>query len=133
MEHQFVSKIDIRFADIDMYGHVNNAVFFSYMEIARTDAMLKGGFSFEESPVQLFIVEAECKYKKPIKLDDELYIDCYFRFNENVRFSIHYIFRDENHNIYASGDTVLAVISRETGKPVRVPQELKEIMMDMRE
>ena len=33
----FSTPIKIRFRDLDAFGHVNNAVYFTYMEVARTD------------------------------------------------------------------------------------------------
>jgi len=35
-DFKYKTSIETRFADFDMMGHVNNAVYFTYMEIART-------------------------------------------------------------------------------------------------
>lgn len=64
--------VEVRFQDLDAFGHVNNAIFLTYCEQARVryyDSLfpLKGALDFP-----FLIVHAELDYKKPVTITDEL-------------------------------------------------------------
>ena len=69
----FSTPIKIRFRDLDAFGHVNNAVYFTYMEVARTDYFTHVGLLKNEWPPIFFIIaEATCQFKAPIQMDTPL-------------------------------------------------------------
>ena len=59
----------VRFTDTDKYGHVNNSVYFTYFEEARTQwlfdfpSLVKWG---EDNYIQFVIAEQSCKYILPL-------------------------------------------------------------------
>jgi|SRR5690554_646494 len=70
-------RIQVRFADCDMMGHVNNAVYLSYFEVARMHyfAQLVGAeWDFQKQGIVL--VKNEVVYLKPVFLNDspEIYL-----------------------------------------------------------
>jgi acyl-CoA thioester hydrolase len=72
--------IQIRYIDIDMQQHVNNAVYLSYIEQGRVEYMNK---LFPENDFQkngLIIARTEIDYYDPIFLNDEIY--CYTRISK---------------------------------------------------
>ena len=61
------SRIPIRWGDMDAFGHVNNTVYFRYMEQARldwVDAVLPS--HRDEGPLPLVIVNASCTFQSPL-------------------------------------------------------------------
>ncbi|HPQ08419.1 MAG TPA: thioesterase family protein [Bacteroidia bacterium] len=72
--------IQIRYIDIDMQQHVNNAVYLSYIEQGRVEYMNK---LFPENDFQkngLIIARTEIDYYEPIFLNEEIY--CYTRISK---------------------------------------------------
>ena len=64
--------VEVRFKDLDAFGHVNNAVFLSYCEQARVryyDSLfpLKSALDFP-----FLLVHAELDYRKPVTITDEV-------------------------------------------------------------
>ncbi len=64
--------VEVRFQDLDAFGHVNNAIFLSYCEQSRVrfyDALfpLKSALDFP-----FLIVHAELDYKRPVTILDEV-------------------------------------------------------------
>jgi acyl-CoA thioester hydrolase len=59
-------SVEVRFSDVDMLGHVNNATFFTYMEQARfvyfDDVM---GIDFDANQ-SVILAEASCAFKQPL-------------------------------------------------------------------
>ena len=67
-----VTPIAVRFRDIDALGHVNNAVFFTYLETARVEYMDSVVFDTATRDLSkwgLILAHISCDFKKPIFLD----------------------------------------------------------------
>lgn len=57
------------FRDIDTFGHVNNAVFFTYFEWARTSLWLALTGGSRATDVGFIVVRAECDFHHQLSLD----------------------------------------------------------------
>ena len=64
--------IEVRWRDVDAFGHVNNAVFFTYLEMGRTayyEAALK---AFDIDQIDFMVVSAKCDYLSEVKKGDKI-------------------------------------------------------------
>ncbi len=62
----YTIEIQVRFRDADAYGHVNNAVFFTYMETARFSFLKEQFVNLMKSGITFLVAKSECEYKQPI-------------------------------------------------------------------
>ncbi len=88
--YHYKTLIPIRFADIDAFGHVNNAIYLTYFEIARS-IYWKEVVKWDWNAIGIIVRRSEIEYIKPIILDDEIY--AYVRTSRigNSSFDIEYI------------------------------------------
>ena len=73
MEHRY--ELKVRFIECDMYGHVNNATYLSFIEHARVQLLEDLGLplkNLSKLGIYLFIVEINIVYKRPATLHDRL-------------------------------------------------------------
>lgn len=73
-----VSTIAVRFNELDPYAHVNHAVYATYCEVARTEALAAIGLSIEELARQGFqfvVTDLSLRYRKPAVAGDTLSVD----------------------------------------------------------
>jgi acyl-CoA thioester hydrolase len=77
MQDDVVDKLEIqvRYADIDSYGHVNNAVFLSYFELGRVNFLRKRISSESIENLSIVVARAEIDYLSEIKLGDPLFCE----------------------------------------------------------
>jgi acyl-CoA thioester hydrolase len=68
------AQIQIRFCDTDMLGHVNNANYLSYMEMARVSYFNEVMPKLDWSGQGIILAKAEISYKAPLFLEDNLFI-----------------------------------------------------------
>jgi acyl-CoA thioester hydrolase len=69
-------KLQIRFRDMDSLGHVNNAVYLSYLEVARMHFLEPYlGNDFAYATEGFLLARNEIDYKLPLKITDEAYVD----------------------------------------------------------
>ncbi len=69
-----LSPIQIRFVDIDNMGHVNNAVYLSYLEHARLHFFKERGGQTDWYNEGVILARIEINYVKPVILSDMIYV-----------------------------------------------------------
>lgn len=77
-----VERVHVRYADLDTYGHVNNAVHLSFFEMARVaywrrlaeDLGLETPASGDLPGVRYVVAETTVRYKAPVFLGDVLHV-----------------------------------------------------------
>lgn len=70
--YHYKTTIPIRFADIDAFGHVNNAVYLTYFEIARS-VYWKEIIQWDWGSLGIIVRRSEINYIKQITLHDQIY------------------------------------------------------------
>ncbi len=70
---RFSTTVDVRWRDLDALNHVNNAVYFTYMEQARVGYLRELGL-VEEVPAAIgfILAEASCTFKSPLRLGERV-------------------------------------------------------------
>ena len=71
-DFHYKTPIPVRFADIDAFGHVNNAVYLTYFEIARS-SYWNEVIQWDWNKMGIIIGRAEIDYLKPVALNDRLF------------------------------------------------------------
>ena len=127
----FTVPVTTRYSDIDMNGHVNNAVYFTYMENARTELLFNEFTHYLKRDTVFIIAEANCRYKRPVLLSDNIVCDMNFELLSPLRISVSYYFRNTEKSIlHAEGRTIMVMVNKQTNRPVAIPQELINRMTD---
>lgn len=124
----FSAVIDVRFADLDAYNHVNNATYFTYLETARVKLFSDKFASFMESGLLFFVVRAECDYKKPINLNDTVFVSMRASRFGNSSFDMDYSIHDGKDGVYATAKTVMACFDSNLGRTVPVRKEIIDML-----
>lgn len=130
-DYKYKTPIPIRFSDIDAVGHVNNAIYLTYFEIARINYWKEIiNWNLRENGV--IVGRSEVNYLKPITLDDE--IVCYVRTTRigNSSFDMmHLLARVTPHGeeICTTGKTVCISYDYSLNKSVSIPLKEREKMI----
>ncbi len=128
---KFIQPVNIRFFDIDMNMHVNNSVYFTYMENARTELLLDDFLKCKKEGKTFVISETSCKYKNPMRLDDHVVCEIVFTVKRSVQFNVEYTFKNKDTGlIYAIGDTKVVMINEARNRPIPIPQYLIDNFMN---
>ncbi len=128
-EFNYQAPIHIRFSDIDMLGHVNNAIYLTYMEYARLPYFEKVfGELIDWKETGLIIAKTEVNYKRPIYLKDNLIIGVRTKSVGDKSFTTEYGFfvvNDGQEVLVATGEIILVCINYLTGKTFSMPDVWK--------
>lgn len=121
------TKERVRYSETDQMGVAHNKQYFEWFEIGRTEFCRKKGFSYkdiEKKGYFLVVAESFCKYKKPLKYDEEILIQVNLREASPRKFVFDYkIFSLEKGHVAAEGYTV-HVPTDKKAKVTPLPQEI---------
>ncbi len=128
-EFEFTTPIEIRFSDLDAYGHVNNALFFTYLETARIKLFQQHFGAFLDSELMFLVVRAECDYLLPIELNDPLQISICTDQVRRSSFDFSYRMYDGAGKVFAAAKTVMVCYDPKIKKPAAIPPEIKAVFL----
>lgn len=120
--------IETRWADNDVYGHVNNVAYYGYFDTAVNRALVAEGLLDIErgDPIGL-VVETGCRYFAPAAFPDAL--EAGLRIarlgTSSVRYEIG-IFRSGEDEAIAEGFFIHVYVDRETRRPKPLPEAWRE-------
>jgi acyl-CoA thioester hydrolase len=128
---KYKTDIETRFADFDMMGHVNNAHYFTYMEIGRTKYW-KQAINWNWRTTGVVIAKASLDYILPILLEDKVIM--YIRTSRigNTSFHLEYLIVklvNGEEVVCSKGETVCVAYDYKSGSPTSIPKQEKEKMM----
>ena len=129
MASAFSHRIEVRFRDCDLMGHVNNAVYFTYFEQARLVAADTLGLrrSLEQTGLGLILVHGSCDYKAQLKLGDAVDVRMSVAAVGRASFTLHYeLVRVRDGTVVAIGKSVQVIFDYEAGKSAPIPDPLRE-------
>jgi acyl-CoA thioester hydrolase len=100
----------VRYSETDQMGVAHNKSYFEWFEIGRTEFCRKKGIPYKEIEAQgfyLVVVEASCKYRKPLRYDERFLIRVTLREATSKKVVFDYeILAQPDRRLVASGYTV---------------------------
>jgi acyl-CoA thioester hydrolase len=126
-------RLAVRFRDCDAMGHVNHAVYFTYLEQCRLTFWreLTGG----PSPhTRVIIARAECDYRAPAHFGDELEIRLNVGDIGRTSFWLTYeIVNVASGQKLADGKTVMVCYDYAAAKPQPLPEAARALLMNLKQ
>jgi acyl-CoA thioester hydrolase len=131
-EYRFFHPVDVRYADIDAQRHVNNVVFFTYMETARAQYLqhlgLWDGQDFAD--IGIILVQAECQYLRPIAYKTRVRVGVRTEAIGNKSMTLSYCLEDADQDVlYGEGRTVLVAYDYRTQCSLTVPERWRHVII----
>jgi acyl-CoA thioester hydrolase len=129
-EYRHFLEIPTRWMDNDVYGHVNNVVYYSYFDTVVNGYLISSGaLDIEESSVIGLVVETQCRYFKPITFPDAVHAGLRVARlgNSSVRYEVG-IFRNDEETVAAHGHFVHVYVDSENRRPAALPPGMREAL-----
>ena len=119
--------VTTRWEDNDIYGHVNNVVYYAYFDTAANNYLIEeGGLVLPDAPIVGFVVNSGCEYHSPIMYPDK--IEAGVRVDRLGRSSVQYgigIFKQGESTAVAHGHFVHVFVERATNQSVPIPEQAR--------
>lgn len=130
-DYRFFLEIPTRWADNDMFAHVNNVVYYSYFDTVVARFLLgSGAIDFATTEFVGVVVETQCRYLAPLAFPD--LVTAGLRVERIGTSSVRYgigIFRNEAVSASAEGHFVHVYVDKATMKqPTPLPARFRELL-----
>lgn len=125
--YPFTTRVRVRFADTDAQGIAHNASFLVWFEVARVEYLraYAGGYQMlRDHGVEALVLESFCRYRVPVRFDDELDVHARCVDVRGARFRYEYEIVRSDGTLVADGWTAHACVDPASFRPTRVPQWL---------
>ena len=129
-DYKHFLDIQTRWMDNDVYGHVNNVVYYSYFDTIVNEYLMRdGALDIHAGKVIGLVVETQCNYFAPLAFPDKLEgaLRVAHIGNSSVRYEIG-IFKKGEGAPAAAGHFVHVYVDRETRKPTALPATLRSAL-----
>jgi acyl-CoA thioester hydrolase len=133
VDYRHFQPITTRWHDNDIYGHVNNVVYYGFFDSAvNTYLIEQGGLDIHEGNVVGFVVSSSCDYFASIAFPDRIEVG--LRVGKLGNSSVQYelaIFKQGEIDACAAGRFVHVFVDRENNRPVPIPETLRAALAEL--
>jgi acyl-CoA thioester hydrolase len=127
-------RMPIRWGDMDAMGHVNNTVYFRYLEQARIEWFEAMGCPPALSGVGPVIISAHCTFLKQLRYPGDISVTTsigdFGRSSFHTRHEIRRV--DEPETLMAEGGSKVVWVDQRIEKSVALPDEMRDLLIQQR-
>ncbi|CAN5397980.1 thioesterase family protein [soil metagenome] len=127
-------SIPTRWSDNDIYGHVNNVVYYSWFDTAVNTLLIeRGALDIHGGGTVGFVVETQCNYFAPLAFPQT--VDAGIRVTHAGSSSVRYeigLFAEGAEAAAAQGHFVHVYVDRATNRPVKLPEALLRVVAELK-
>ena len=128
-EFAFTETVDVRYQDHDEMGHVNNAVYVTYLEEART-SYLTEGLGVPPMDLDMVVANLEVDFRRPVQFADEVEVGVSVTEVGNASFTMVYEIRD-GEGVAVEGETTQVALEPDGSGTRRVPQDWRDAIAEV--
>ncbi|ENW92362.1 acyl-CoA thioesterase [Acinetobacter dispersus] len=129
-QFRFFFPIQTRWADNDIYGHVNNVTYYSYFDTAANSLLIqKTGFDIHNSEVIGLVVDSACSFLQELSFPEVVEVGVAIGKigNSSLRYELA-IFKQDQQHAAAQGHFVHVFVDRENRKSTAIPPAMREVL-----
>lgn len=129
-QFKFFLDIQTRWADNDIYGHVNNVTYYSYFDTAANALLIqKTGFDIHQSQSIGLVVDSACSFLQELSFPEIIQVGVAIGKigNTSLRYELA-IFKQGQQQASAQGHFVHVFVDRETRKTVPISESTHNIL-----
>lgn len=133
-DYRHFQVIPTRWIDNDVYGHVNNVVYYSYFDTVVNQYLIDSRvLDIEKSTIIGLVVETQCNYFEPITFPDSVHAGLRVARlgSSSVRYEIG-LFRNDGDTAAAQGHFIHVYVDRASRRSANVPADMRAALDKLR-
>jgi len=125
----FPSKLPIRidWSEMDLFGHVNNVMYFKYIQASRVNYWEISGLikEFEQDMLGPILANSTCRFLKPLHYPGNIIVQAEIEFMKNTSFGIHHQILNEAGEMAAEAHDVIVYFDFKTNEKKELPETFR--------
>jgi len=127
---RFSTTLEIRWRDLDALGHVNNAVYFTYLEQARVHYLRELGLvPSDPSAIGMILAETSCQFKSPLELGEQVTIHVRVSELRNSSFIVEYRLEGGDGRLAATARSAQVCYDYQNQRSIPISDQWREIII----
>ena len=125
----FRMPVALRWRDLDAFQHVNNSNFLTYLEEARIRWFESWNGEWVNEAIAPLLAAVQLNYRMPIPYPADVAVELFAEKVGNTSVTIgHRITSGDGTTLYADGHVVMVWIDRASGRPVPLPEAVRNAL-----
>lgn len=130
---EFSTALDVRWGDVDSFGHVNNATFLAYLEQCRSEWMNSVPCHWQEGEAGPVVANININYRRPLHWPRriEVTLKPASPGRSSIKLESEIRSRPEGKRdpaiVFADATVTLVWIDKKSGEPVPLPGSIREL------
>ena len=123
-------ELATRWSDNDVYGHVNNVMYYSFFDTAVNRFLIENGvLDIQKDAIVGYVVETGCSYFGGVAFPDRLHVGIRVARlgTSSVRYEVA-LFRNDEDEASAEGHFVHVYVDRGTGRSAPIPEAARRLL-----
>ena len=128
--YRWFCPITTRWHDNDIYGHVNNVIYYSYFDTAANALLIqKAAFDIHHSPIIGLVVNSSCHFLQELTYPEIIEVGVAIEKIGNSSLSYKLaIFKQGQDQASAQGHFVHVFVNRQSKKSTPIPQQMRDAL-----
>jgi len=126
----FPSKLELRidWSEMDLFGHVNNVMYFKYIQASRVNYWEISGLvkAFDEGGIGPILANTTCRFIRPLHYPGTITIQAEIEFMKNTSFGIHHQILNEASEIATEAHDVIVYFDFNKNEKTELPAAFRE-------
>ena len=126
-DYQKFYPLSTRWMDNDMFGHINNVVYYSFFDTAVTHFLIETGcLRLKNNPIVFYVVHTSCNFITSLSYPEE--IEAGIMLKKIGKTSITYgvsVFKKGAISAAAYGEFVHVLVDRNSNKATLIPEDIR--------
>jgi acyl-CoA thioester hydrolase len=121
------TSIRLDWSEMDMFGHINNVMYFKYLQASRIAYWERIGMDrlFPEQRIGPSLAATRCDFRRPLHYPAVITVQVSIEFIRNTSFGLYHRVLDENGELAAEGHDVIVLFDYNRQEKVRFPDSLR--------
>lgn len=120
----------VAWGDMDAFNHVNNVVYYRYIESARIAYFEK--LNILNLDVNTVVASSQCKYIKPVLYPDTISIgSCVVELRNSAMRMEYCLYSHQQQTIVAQGEAVVVFVNQTNMKKTLIPKDIRENIIQL--
>ncbi|MHA3893467.1 acyl-CoA thioesterase [Acinetobacter sp. GXMZU3951] len=129
-EYPVVHEQNVAWGDMDAFGHVNNVMYYRYIESARIQYF--DALNIFEQSVLTVVASNQCKYMRPVFYPDQLKIATRVEELRNSAMRMSYLLWSTAQNaVVATAEAVIVCVDNKSMQKTAIPEHIREKIRTM--
>lgn len=121
-------KLRLDWSEMDMFGHINNVMFFKYIQASLVNYWQQIRFlrDFESKKIGPLLVANSCQFRKPLFFPGDITVQARVDFIKNSSLGIHHRILNDKKELAAEAQDVIALFDFNKNQTITIPEEWRK-------